>query len=115
MKAFIYREYGTPDVLKYEEFEKPIPKENEVLIKIRAASVNPLDWRLQSGKPAFTRFMIGGLRRPKPTRPGVDVAGEVEAVGRNVTQFKPGDAVFGSCRGSFAEYGCSPESALVMK
>jgi NADPH:quinone reductase-like Zn-dependent oxidoreductase len=67
------------------------------------------------GKPFFLRLMIGGLRKPKPTRPGVDGAGEVEAIGRNVTRFKPGDAVFGSCRGALAEYACTPESKVVMK
>ena len=115
MKFIVYREYGSPDVLKFEEIEKPTPKDDEVLIRIRAASVNPLDWRLMGGKPLLARLMMGGLRKPKVTRPGVDVAGRVEAVGRNVTQFKPGDEVFGSCRGSFAEYGCTPESALVIK
>jgi NADPH:quinone reductase-like Zn-dependent oxidoreductase len=108
-------EYGPPDVLQYTEVAKPTPKDDEVLIRIRAASVNPLDWRIMGGKPLFTRLMIGGLRKPKVTRPGVDVAGQVEAVGRNVTQFKPGDEVFGSCRGAFAEYACTSESAVVMK
>ncbi|MGA2625191.1 MAG: NAD(P)-dependent alcohol dehydrogenase [Bacteroidota bacterium] len=115
MRAIIYTEYGPPDVLQYTEVAKPAPKDDEVLIRIRAASVNPLDWRIMRGKPLFTRLMIGGLRKPKVTRPGVDVAGQVEAVGRNVTQFKPGDEVFGSCRGAFAEYACTSESALVMK
>ncbi len=86
-----------PMFLKLEEIEKPAAGDNEVLIQVRAASVNPLDWRL------------------KITRPGRDVAGQVEAVGRNVTQFKPGDEVFGACRGAFAEYACASESALVMK
>ncbi len=113
MKAIVYHSYGPPDVLKCEEIEKPTAGDNEVLIKVRAASVNPLDL-LFRGTSYMVR-MITGLRRPKDTRLGVDVAGQVEAVGRNVTQFKPGDAVFGTCKGAFAEYACAPESALVVK
>ncbi len=115
MKAIINTEYGSSDVLKLTEVEEPTPKEHEVLIRIRAASVNPLDWRLLRGKPAFTRLMIGGLRRPKITRPGVDVAGRVEAVDPSVTGFKPGDEVFGVCRGAFAEYACAAEDKLALK
>jgi NADPH:quinone reductase-like Zn-dependent oxidoreductase len=115
MKAFEYTEYGSPDVLHLVEAAKPTPKDDEVLIKIRAASVNPLDWRIMTGKPFFLRLMIGGLRRPKPTRPGIDGERGVESVGRNVTRFKPGDAVFGSCRGALAEYACTPESKVVSK
>jgi NADPH:quinone reductase-like Zn-dependent oxidoreductase len=114
MKAIVYHNYGSPDVLKCEEIEKPAARDDEVLIKVRAASVNPLDWRLMKGRPYSGRIFFG-LRKPKITRPGRDVAGQVEAVGRNVTQFKPGDAVFGSCRGAFAEYVCTSESTLVMK
>jgi NADPH:quinone reductase-like Zn-dependent oxidoreductase len=114
MKAIVYSNYGSPDVLKCEEIEKPTAGDNEVLIKVRAASVNPFDWHFMRGTPYFIHIMAG-LRKPKITRLGVDVAGQVEAVGRKVTQFKPGDAVFGACRGAFAEYACSPESALVMK
>jgi NADPH:quinone reductase-like Zn-dependent oxidoreductase len=114
MKAIVYREYGSPDVLRCEEIEKPIPGDGEVLIKVRAASVNPLDWRLMKGRPYSTRLFFG-LLRPKNTRPGVDVAGRVEAVGRNVTKFKPGDEVFGSCRGAFAEHACASESAVAIK
>ena len=113
MKAIVYHSYGSPDVLRLEEIEKPSAGDNEVLIKVRAASVNPLDL-LFRGTSYMVR-MITGLRRPKDTRLGVDVAGQVEAVGRNVTQFKPGDAVFGTCKGAFAEYVCAPESALVLK
>src|SRR5687767_3524918 len=94
MRAIVYREYGGPEVLRYEEVEKPVPKDDEVLIKVHAASVNPIDWRLMSGKPAPLRLAMG-LRKPRSGRPGVDVAGEVETVGKNVTQFQPGDAVFG--------------------
>ncbi|MGD0793301.1 MAG: NAD(P)-dependent alcohol dehydrogenase [Terriglobales bacterium] len=114
MKAVVYYNYGSPDVLKCEEIEKPTVGDNEVLIRIRAASVNPADWHFMRGTPYFIRI-LAGLRKPKVTRLGVDVAGQVEAVGRNVTQFKPGDAVFGACRGAFAEYACTSESALVMK
>src|SRR6266516_2328442 len=113
MKAIVYRNYGSPDVLRLEEIEKPTAGDDEVLIKVRAAAVNPLDL-LFRGTSYMVR-MITGLRKPKDTRLGVDVAGQVEAVGRNVTQFKPGDAVFGTCKGAFAEYACAPESALVVK
>jgi NADPH:quinone reductase-like Zn-dependent oxidoreductase len=115
MKAIEYAQYGPPDVLQFKEVAKPTPQDNEVLIKIRAASVNPLDWRLIRGKPVFARLITGGLRKPRLTRPGVDVAGQVEAVGRNVTQFKPSDEVFGACRGAFAEYACVVEDRLAFK
>jgi len=114
MKAVVYYNYGSPDVLKCEEIENPTAGDNEVLIKVRAASVNPLDWHFMRGTPYFVRI-LAGLRKPKVTRLGVDVAGQVEAVGRNVTQSKPGDEVFGACRGAFAEYACTSESALAMK
>lgn len=114
MKATVYHRYGPPDVLKLEDVEKPVPNDNQVLIKVRAASVNPLDWHFLRGTPYIVRIE-SGLREPKVTRLGVDVAGQVEAVGSNVTQFKPGDEVFGSCRGAFAEYVCASESKLVMK
>ena len=113
MKAIVYHSYGPPDVLKCEEIEKPTAGDNEVLIKVRAAAVNPLDL-LFRGTSYMVRIMTG-LRKPKETRIGHDVAGQVEAVGRNVTQFKPGDGVFGTCKGAFAEYACAPESALVVK
>ncbi len=115
MKAIVYTEYGPPEVLRLIDVEKPAPKDNEVLIRIRAASVNALDWRMVRGKPVFARLMIGGLRKPKITRPGVDVAGLVEAVGTGVTEFKPGDEVFGTCRGAFAEYACATENRLAVK
>jgi NADPH:quinone reductase-like Zn-dependent oxidoreductase len=114
MKAAIYRQYGLPDVVRIEDVEKPVPKDNEVLIEVRAASVNPLDWHFVRGKPNVVR-MMAGLRRPEYTQLGVDVSGQIETVGKNVSQFKPGDEVFGSCRGAFAEYACAPEAALVMK
>src|SRR5271165_3570032 len=109
MKAIAYHNYGSPDVLRYEELDKPIPGDDEVLIKVRAASVNPLDWHFMRGTPYPVR-LVTGLRKPKLTRLGVDVAGQVEAVGKNVTRFKPGDAVFGASKGAFAEYVCAPES-----
>src|SRR5918912_1491873 len=114
MKAITYHSYGSPDVLKCEEIEKPTPGDDEVLIKVRAASVNPLDSHLMRGRPYIARIFFG-LRKPKLTRPGVDMAGQVEAVGRNVTEFKPGDEVFGFCRGALAEYVCTSESAVVLK
>ena len=113
MKAIVHHTYGPPDVLRCEEAAKPTPGDDEVLIRVRAAAVNPVD-RTFRGKPYLVRLMTG-LRRPKETRFGNDVAGEVEAVGRNVTRFRPGDAVFGSCRGACAEYACGAESVLALK
>src|SRR5215469_11662211 len=107
----MYHRYGTPDVLECQETEKPTPEDNHVLIRVRAASVHPLECGVIRGAARF----VNGLRRPKITRLGVDVAGQVEEVGRNVTQFKPGDEVFGSCRGALAEYASTSESALVLK
>src|SRR5712692_11035921 len=114
MKAIVYSNYGSPDVLKCEGIEKPTAGDDEVLIKVRAASVNPVDWHFMRGTPYFLRI-LAGLRRPKITRLGVDVAGQVESVGRNVTQFKPGDDVFGTCRGAFAEYASAMEDQLTLK
>jgi len=113
MKAIVYHNYGPPDVLQCEEIEKPTPGDNEVLIKVRAASVNPFD-RHYRGRPYLIRIKTG-LSKPKDTRLGRDVAGQVEAVGSNVTQFKSGDEVFGTCSGALAEYACASESALVIK
>ncbi|MDQ6651907.1 MAG: NAD(P)-dependent alcohol dehydrogenase [Acidobacteriota bacterium] len=112
MKAIVYHEYGSAEVVKCEEIEKPVPSDDKVLIKVRAASVNPIDWRLMKG--GIMRLFLG-LTKPRLGRPGVDVAGEVEAVGRNVTQFKPGDEVFGVSRGALAEYACTKASKLTMK
>ena len=103
MKAIVYCDYGSPDVLKLEDVEKPTPGDDQVLIKVRAASVNPYDWHLMRGMPYIVRLQAG-LRKPKVIRLGVDFAGKVEAVGRNVTRFKPGDEVFGGSTGAFAEY-----------
>src|SRR5437773_3961732 len=105
MKAVVYCNYGVPN-LKFQEIEKPTPADDQLLIKVRAASVNPLDWHFIEGTPYFMRAMGVGLRKPKDTRLGVDFAGTVEAVGKNVTQFKPGDEVFGGRGGAFAEYVC---------
>jgi NADPH:quinone reductase-like Zn-dependent oxidoreductase len=106
MKAIVYCDYGPPDVLKLVDIAKPVPNDDQVLVKVRAAAVNPYDWHFMRGKPYIMRMMIGGLRKPKDTRLGVDFAGTVEAVGKNVTQFKPGDDVFGGRTGAFAEYVC---------
>jgi len=114
MKAAIYDRYGPPDVVHIRDVEEPAPKEHEALIKVHAASINPLDWHFMRGTPYFVRLMTG-LRKPKITRLGVDVAGQVQAVGRNITEFRPGDEVFGTCRGALAEYACASESALVIK
>jgi NADPH:quinone reductase-like Zn-dependent oxidoreductase len=113
MKAIVYHKYGSPDVLKLEEVDMPTPGDDEVLIKVRAASVNPID-RLIRGQPYILRA-VTGLRKPKDTRVGRDLAGQVEAVGRNVTQFQPGDEVFGACLGAFAEYVCARENKLALK
>ncbi len=115
MKAAVYSRYGPPDVVQITDVEKPVPKDDEVLIKVRAASANPVDWHFMRGKPVFVRLIAGGLRKPKIPRLGVDFAGEVETVGRNVTQFKPDDAVFGACRGAFAEYVCTTGDRLALK
>ena len=114
MKAIVYYHYGTPDVLQYQEIEKPIPADDQVLIQVRAASANPYDWHFIRGTPSFIRLFTG-LRAPKSRRLGADVAGVVETVGSNVTSSKPGDAVFGTAPGSFAEYVCSPASSLALK
>src|SRR5947208_13471859 len=113
MKAVVYHNYGLPDVLRVEEIEKPAAGDDEVLIRVRAAAVNPVDL-LFRGTSYMVRIMTG-LRKPKETRIGHDVAGQVEAVGKNVSRFKPGDAVFGTCKGAFAEYVCTSESVLVVK
>src|SRR5213075_2706129 len=104
MKAIVYHAYGSPDVLRLEEIEKPAPKENELLVKVRAASVNPLDWHFMEGSPYIIRLIGIGLFKPEVAQLGVDFAGTVEAVGSKVTQFKPGDDVFGAKTGAFAEY-----------
>jgi NADPH:quinone reductase-like Zn-dependent oxidoreductase len=114
MKAVTYTEYGSAEVLRLEEIAKPTPKDDEVLIRIRAASVNALDCHFMHGRPGLMR-LVTGARKPKVTRLGVDVAGTIEAVGPNVTELHPGDEVYGVCRGAFAEYACAPMSKVVIK
>jgi len=119
MKAIVYTKYGPPDVLELKEIEKPTPKDNEVLIKVYAASVNYADWGLLRGKPFLVRLMEFGPLKPKNKILGADIAGRVEAVGINVKQFQPGDEVFGDISGcgwgGFAEYVSVTENALVLK
>src|SRR5579863_7115362 len=115
MKAIVHTKYGPPDVLELKEVEKPTPQDNEVLVQVHAASVNAADWHLLRGKPFLLRLMGFGLLKPKHQILGSDIAGRVEAVGRNVKQFQPGDEVFGNMRGGFAEYICTREDALVLK
>jgi len=98
MKAVVYRCYGSPDVLEFADIEKPMPADDEVLVKIAAASINPLDWHYMRGSPYLLRLMAG-VGAPKDSRLGVDFAGTIEAVGSNVKQFKPGDEVFGGANG----------------
>lgn len=118
MKAVVYHEYGSPDVLQLEEVEKPVPRDDEVLIHVSAASVNAADWHLLRAEPFLTR-LYNGLLKPKRMILGSDVAGRVEAVGANVRQFQPGDEVFAnlfeSGWGGFAEYVCAPEQAFLLK
>jgi NADPH:quinone reductase-like Zn-dependent oxidoreductase len=113
MKAIVHCEYGGPDVLKLEEVEKTVPNDNQLLVKVRAASVNPLDLTMRG--PWLLRPILG-MRKPKDTRLGVDYSGTVEAVGKNVTQFKPGDEVFGGKNGAIAEYVCAlADRGVVLK
>jgi len=114
MKAILYTKYGPPDVLKIDEVEKPTPQDKQVLIKVHAASINAADWRGMR-YPILDRLIGGGLLKPKNTRVGSDVAGRVEAVGENVTQFRPGDEVFGCAKGAFAEYVLAREAYLALK
>src|SRR6202049_3783116 len=114
MKAIVYCEYGSPDVLKFEDVEKPVPNDNQVLIKVRAASLNALDAYVI--RDTWLGRLFFGLRKPRNTGLGREAASQVEVVGKNVTQFKPGDEVFGiSHTGSLAEYAVTPERALVIK
>jgi NADPH:quinone reductase-like Zn-dependent oxidoreductase len=106
MKAVVYTDYGPPDVLQIRDIKKPVPNDDQVLVKVHAAAVNPYDWHFIRGTPYIMRLMMAGIRKPKDPRLGVDYAGTVEAVGKNVTQFKPGDEVFGNRTGAFAEYVC---------
>jgi 2-desacetyl-2-hydroxyethyl bacteriochlorophyllide A dehydrogenase len=116
MKAVVYTKFGSPDVLQLKEIEKPVPKDNEILIKVQAASLNQYDLHYITGTPFFIRLAGAGLIKPKHTIPGADIAGQVEAVGNSVKQFKPGDEVFGEGSfGGFAEYVCVPENRFVLK
>ncbi len=104
IRAIVYCEYGSPDVLHLEEIEKPVPDEHQLLVRVRAASVNPLDWHYMEGTPKIVHLLGLGLRKPKSTRLGVDFAGTIEAIGSKVARFKVGDEVFGGAKGAFAEY-----------
>src|SRR5438067_1562177 len=112
MKAIVYCDFGLAN-LRLEDVEKPVPNDDQILVKVHAASVNPFDWHFVEGTPKIMRAMGVGLRKPKDTRLGVDFAGTVEAVGKNVTQFKPGDDVFGGRGGAFAEYVCARANRAV--
>ena len=118
MKAIVNTTYGSPDVLQFKDVEKPSPTDDEVLIKVLAASANPLDWHYMRGTPFLARLEFG-LQKPKNTKLGADIAGRVEAVGRNVTRFQAGDEVFGGMTlnelGGFAEYICAPEALWALK
>jgi NADPH:quinone reductase-like Zn-dependent oxidoreductase len=120
MKANVCTKYGSPDVLQLQEVAKPLSKDDEVLIKIHAASINARDWRMMRANPFFIRLLPGGFLRPKNMVLGGDVTGKVEAVGRNVKQFKSSDEVFGylpsaTGRGTFVEYVCANENAITLK
>lgn len=118
MKAIVYKKYGSPDVLEFKEVEKPTPNENEVLIKVHAASINSWDWDMLTGRPLEYRLFFG-LLKSKHKILGCDIAGRIEAVGRNIKQFHIGDDVFGDlCEGSwggFAEFVCARENELTLK
>lgn len=117
MKAIVFTKYGTPDVLELKEVDKPTPKSDEVLIRVHAVSINDWDWSALQGIPFVNRLMFG-LLRPKKQILGSDIAGRIEAVGKNVEQFQPGDEVFGDLSGEwggFAEYVCARENALALK
>jgi len=115
MKAILYTKYGPPEVLELHEIEKPSPKEDEVLVRVYAASINALEWRRFTLPKFMVRIFGGGLFEPRDKSLGADFAGTVEAVGTGVTQYKPGDEVFGFRRGSFAEYVCAPEKFIAPK
>jgi len=120
MKAIVCPKYGSPDVLQLQEVAKPAPQDDEVLIRIYAASVNARDWRFMRAKPFFIRLMPGGFLQPKNKILGADLAGRVESAGRYVRQFKPGDEVFAylssaTGRGTYAEYVCANENAIALK
>jgi NADPH:quinone reductase-like Zn-dependent oxidoreductase len=114
MKAIIHERYGPPEVLRYGDVDRPVPKENEVLVRVHAASVNARDWHVLRGDPYLARLMAGdlGVRAPKQRILGTDFAGRVEAVGARVTRLRPGDEVYGESAGAFAEYVCAPAEVV---
>jgi NADPH:quinone reductase-like Zn-dependent oxidoreductase len=114
MKAIVQRRFGSPDVLRLEEVDKPVPRDDEVLVRVCAAAVNIGDWHLLRGIPYVMRLGLG-LRKPRRAIPGRDIAGHVEAVGSNAERFRPGDEVFGWCSGAFAEYACASEDSLLSR
>jgi NADPH:quinone reductase-like Zn-dependent oxidoreductase len=115
MKAIVRERYGSPEVLEYKDVERPVIDDDSVLVRVRAASLNAYDWHMMRGAPYLVR-MMAGMRKPKSSAMGMDLAGQVEAVGKNVTQFRPGDEVFGARQGSLAEYvRCTEKSAIVPK
>jgi NADPH:quinone reductase-like Zn-dependent oxidoreductase len=114
MQAFVYEEYGSPEVLELRDVEKPVPADDELLVRVHAASVNPFDWHMLTGVPYIAR-MQAGLRGPKGGRLGIDYSGTVEAVGAGVTQFEPGDEVFGGRDGAFGEYVTPREAGAVAR
>jgi NADPH:quinone reductase-like Zn-dependent oxidoreductase len=114
MKAIVQEQYGSPDVLELRDIDKPVVNDDEVLVRVRAAAVNIGDWHLMRGVPYVMRA-VAGLRKPRCTVPGIDIAGEVEAIGPNVKELRPGDEVFGWCRGAFAAYARAAEDTLLPK
>lgn len=117
MKGLVYSKYGGPEVLEFKDIDKPVPKDGEVLVRIHASALNAYDWHLMTADIFLVRLMGGGLFKPKTRVPGADIAGRIEAVGANVRQFQPGDAVFGDIAGSgggggLAEFACARETAL---
>ncbi len=115
MKAIIQNTYGSADVLEFVEIDKPVAGDNDVLVRVHAAGLHIGDWHIMTGLPYMLRVVGFGLRAPHVRIRGIDVAGKVEMVGKNVTEFRPGDDVFGTCEGAFAEYACVPESNLALK
>ncbi len=118
MQAIVIEKYGTPDVLELREVENPVPRDNEVLVRVHAASINDWEWQLSQGKP-FVNRLLAGLFKPRVRILGCDIAGRVEAIGDAVSAFRPGDEVYGDlCEcgfGAFAEYACAPETTLARK
>ena len=115
MKAIVHYAYGSADILELCDVDKPLVADNDVLVRVHAAGVNPGVWHLMTGEPYLMRILGAGLLKPKNSVAGEDVSGQVEAVGKDVTRLKPGDEVFGTCKGSFAEYGCAQEDKFMAK